>query len=264
MAALRPIFLLMQDISDVVGVCCQCLLGSGRRLQAHSWRLHSIGYVPHNIENSDRRAQLFVFEDTEAVIRMIIKSRTPNLRVTSPQHIVSIWICYLRENKCVRKLLEPRSFSQSGCKAKDARRLQELLATECPTVRNGSLVITIDSGASLERHFKQPSASICFLWEFIKLKEFQYKKFGESKKQSGMSTLSWRNQAVLVSVNVHGKTKDAPRLLMIPATDCPAVWVQLPRRVFHQTVVLWKASCMAIFFAAPWWERKVEEILQHS
>ena len=39
--------------------------------------VHDIDLVPSNVQSANREALLFVFEDNEAVIKMIMKGRSP-------------------------------------------------------------------------------------------------------------------------------------------------------------------------------------------
>ena len=53
----------------------------------------SIDYEPPNAPASSDRGQLFIFEDTEAVIKMIIKGRSPHMSHVSRTHRVDLdWL----------------------------------------------------------------------------------------------------------------------------------------------------------------------------
>ena len=55
--------------------------------------LNSIDRVPSNIQFSHQEALLYVFEDNEAVIKMIIKGRSPTMRHVSRTHRVALdWL----------------------------------------------------------------------------------------------------------------------------------------------------------------------------
>ena len=48
---------------------------------------------PQNVQSSRQEALLYVFEDNEAVIKMIIKGRTPTMRHVSRTHRVELdWL----------------------------------------------------------------------------------------------------------------------------------------------------------------------------
>ena len=50
-------------------------------------------YVPSNVQSSRQEALLYVFEDNEAVIKMIIKGRSPTMRHVSRTHRVALdWL----------------------------------------------------------------------------------------------------------------------------------------------------------------------------
>ena len=52
-----------------------------------------IDHIPSNAKNSDSSAMLYVFEDIEAVIKMIVKGRSPTLKHVSRTHRVALdWL----------------------------------------------------------------------------------------------------------------------------------------------------------------------------
>ena len=54
--------------------------------------LENVDLVPSN-QSSHQEALLYVFEDTEAVIKMIIKGRSPTMRHVSRTHRVALdWL----------------------------------------------------------------------------------------------------------------------------------------------------------------------------
>ena len=68
--------------------------------QVSNVELSNIDQVPSNAHHSERKSQLYIFEDNEAVIKMIIKARSPTTRNVSRTHggaldwcsTESIWI----------------------------------------------------------------------------------------------------------------------------------------------------------------------------
>ena len=55
--------------------------------------LKNIDAVPSNVQSSRQEALLYVFEDNEAVIKMIIKGRSPTMRHVSRTHRVALdWL----------------------------------------------------------------------------------------------------------------------------------------------------------------------------
>ena len=55
--------------------------------------LNIIECVPSNVQSSHQEALLYVFEDNEAVIKMIIKGRSPTMRHVSRTHRVALdWL----------------------------------------------------------------------------------------------------------------------------------------------------------------------------
>ena len=55
--------------------------------------VRTVDHVPPSVRLSSGLAQLFIFEDNEAVIKMCIKGRSPNLRHISRTHRVDLdWL----------------------------------------------------------------------------------------------------------------------------------------------------------------------------
>ena len=55
--------------------------------------MHDIDYVPSNVQSSNQQALLYVFEDNEAVIKMIMKGRSPTMRHVFRTHRVALdWL----------------------------------------------------------------------------------------------------------------------------------------------------------------------------
>ena len=53
----------------------------------------NVDFIPSNVQSSHREALLYVFEDNEAVIKMIIKGRSPTIRHVSRTHRVALdWL----------------------------------------------------------------------------------------------------------------------------------------------------------------------------
>ena len=55
--------------------------------------LHNVDFIPSNVNSSHQEALLYGFEDNEAVIKMIIKGRSPTMRHVSRTHRVALdWL----------------------------------------------------------------------------------------------------------------------------------------------------------------------------
>ena len=55
--------------------------------------MKDIDAVPSNVQSANREALLYVFEDNEAVIKMILKGRSPTMRHVSRTHRVALdWL----------------------------------------------------------------------------------------------------------------------------------------------------------------------------
>ena len=64
-----------------------------QRSQGMTNVLNNMDCVPSNVQSSHQEALLYVFEDNEAVIKMIIKGRSPTMRHVSRTHRVALdWL----------------------------------------------------------------------------------------------------------------------------------------------------------------------------
>ena len=55
--------------------------------------LDNVDFIPSNVDSSHQEALLYVLEDNEAVIKMIIKARSPTMRHVSRTHRVALdWL----------------------------------------------------------------------------------------------------------------------------------------------------------------------------
>ena len=55
--------------------------------------LYNVDFIPSNVKSSHQEALLYVSEDNEAVIKMIIKGRSPTMRHVSKNHRVALdWL----------------------------------------------------------------------------------------------------------------------------------------------------------------------------
>ena len=74
-------------------VYCDKDQGPNKRSQGKINVLNNIDCVPSNVQSSRQEALLYVFEDNEAVIKMIIKGRSPTMRHVSRTHRVALdWL----------------------------------------------------------------------------------------------------------------------------------------------------------------------------
>ena len=60
--------------------------------------LDNVDFIPSNVKSSHQEALLYVFEDNEAVIKMIIKGRSPTMRPVSITHSVALDLLFDRIN----------------------------------------------------------------------------------------------------------------------------------------------------------------------
>ena len=69
------------------------IIDKSQRSQGKINVLNNIDCVPSNVQSSHQEALLYVFEDNEAVIKMIIKGRSPTMRHVSRTHRVALdWL----------------------------------------------------------------------------------------------------------------------------------------------------------------------------
>ena len=97
-----PALELWDLIVSVLGNISRVSDGSGKpeiddhkRQKSHSRieMLQDIDFVPSNVQSANREALLYVFEDNEAVIKMIMKGRSPTMRHVSRTHRVALdWL----------------------------------------------------------------------------------------------------------------------------------------------------------------------------
>ena len=97
-----PALELWDLIVSVLGNVCRVSDGSGKpESDVHKRRkshkkidvMKDIDSVPSNVQSASQEALLYVFEDNEAVIKMIIKGRSPTMRHVSRTHRVALdWL----------------------------------------------------------------------------------------------------------------------------------------------------------------------------
>ena len=57
--------------------------------------LNNVDFIHSKVQSSHQEALLYVFEDNEAVIKMIVKGRSPTMRHVSRTHRVALdWVFY--------------------------------------------------------------------------------------------------------------------------------------------------------------------------
>ena len=102
--------------------------------------IKDIDAVPSNVQSSRQEALLYVFEDNEAVIKMIMKGRSPTMRHVSRTHRVALDWLFDRidletkiQIKCVDTKNQPADMFIKGSFTRDEwDPLLRLLNTECP------------------------------------------------------------------------------------------------------------------------------------
>ena len=92
--------------------------------------LDNVDFIPSNVQSSHQEALLYVFEDNEAVIKMIIKGRSPTMRHVSRTHRVALDWFFDRIN------LTPKSRSNTSTPKTNS---QTCLPREISHVMNGMI-----------------------------------------------------------------------------------------------------------------------------
>ena len=92
------------------------IIDRSQRSQGTTNALNNIDFISSNVQFSHQEALLFVFEDNEAVIKMIIKGRSPTMRHVSRTHRVAVeWLFD-------RIILDPKNPNQVHRYLKPTRR----------------------------------------------------------------------------------------------------------------------------------------------
>ena len=64
-----------------------------KKIHGHIDDLNNVDFISSNVNSSRKEALLYIFEDSEAVIKMIIKGRSPTMRHVSRTHRVALdWL----------------------------------------------------------------------------------------------------------------------------------------------------------------------------
>ena len=73
----------------------QAVNGKNKHHKSHNQIdvMKDIDDIPSNVQSASREALLYVFEDNEAVIKMIMKGRSPTMRHVSRTHRVALIGC---------------------------------------------------------------------------------------------------------------------------------------------------------------------------
>ena len=80
----------VSQISDRTGRLVNIDVQRNQKSQGKINVMENIDFVPSNVQSSRQEALLYVFEDNEAVIKMIINGRSPTMRHVSRTHRVAL------------------------------------------------------------------------------------------------------------------------------------------------------------------------------
>ena len=104
------------DWTEKPVVCRDASHAQGQQSRGMFNVLNNVDRVPSNVQFSHQEALLYVFEDNEAVIKMILKERSPTMRHVSRTHWVALdWLfdrIYL-DPKIQSSTLTPKTNSQT-------------------------------------------------------------------------------------------------------------------------------------------------------
>ena len=103
--------------------------------------LDNVGFIPSNVPPSHQEALLYVFEYNEAVIKMIIKGRSPTMRHVSRTHRVALDWLFDRINLSKSNTLTPKTknighFSSAECSEVNSKRTQKESGEEGVTAKS--------------------------------------------------------------------------------------------------------------------------------
>ncbi len=87
-----PLLSLLDTILNTFGYCGSKGQRTKDEILTHIFNLDNfqVDYVPCNVKPSSGNAKLVIFEDNEAVIKMTIKGRSPQIRHVSRTHRIDL------------------------------------------------------------------------------------------------------------------------------------------------------------------------------
>ena len=74
--------------------------GRSNKVKSEIGQSKQVDYVPSNTHSSQGDSKLYIFEDNEAVVKMMIKGRSPTMRHVSRTHRVALDWLFDRINLC--------------------------------------------------------------------------------------------------------------------------------------------------------------------
>ena len=112
--------------------------------------IQSIDSIPSNVQSANRETLLYVFEDNEAVIKMIMKGRSPTMRHVSRSHRIALdWlfdldpeiqIQYIDTKKQLADILTKGNFTRDEWNHLFITTVLNLLKNERRTIDQGDLM----------------------------------------------------------------------------------------------------------------------------
>ena len=177
----------------------------------------NIDHIPSNTKKSDSGAMLCVFEDNEAVIKMIIKGRSPTMRHVSRSHRVALdWLfdrIYL-DPKIKSITLTPNTKSQTCWLKKISHMMSGTNLLHLFKISNFSSSCCTKNSmqCSLNKDHQHLKWHPQKLWTF-------FQGFQDVQGQA----------ADAVSAYTQVNKKDAPTFLKLPKSECPDIWIRPPK-----------------------------------
>ena len=256
--------------------------------------LTNIDCVPSNVQSSRQEALLYVFEDNEAAIKMIIKRRSPTMRhVSRTQRVALDWlfdrinldpkiqIKYIDTKNHLADILTKGNFtrdewnhllslfnishfSSTVCSAAMAKRIQQ---------DSGEERVTAKSRPMMNLTARMPSIVSSSTSSNLGRTSYGYQDPGKSVASDDRTSYGCDYQIVTDKQltpyqRTLRKMEDAPRLSRIARSECPGVWLRLPRHEWPKSwsniedpLNLVERDLYGHPLAGLLWERQFEEVL---
>ena len=96
--------------------------------------LDTVDFIPSNVQSSHQEALLYVFEDNEAVIKMIIKGKSPTMRHVSKTHRVALDWLFDRINLNTQNPNQVHRHQKPTCRHSNQRKFHTSLPNSQPCI----------------------------------------------------------------------------------------------------------------------------------
>ena len=169
-AGLRLDGLLALELRDLIvsvfGSMTQTTEGTGRlvvterseKSQRKINVLNNIDCVPSNVKFSHQKAMLYVFEDNEAVVKMIIEGRSPTMRHVSRTHRVALDWLFDRINsdfKIQIKYIDTKTNSLAFLPKEISHVMSGIICCACSILAISVLQCALKNGETISTRFRR-------------------------------------------------------------------------------------------------------------